>query len=79
MPIAAPDRAVVLSADERSQIQAPDRTQPGLPLKKGRCGTMTHDDKRHATVTLFAALNGLGAALLGSGFVAQDNWAEEDV
>jgi len=52
-----PEHAVVLSVDEKSQIQALDRTQPGLPLKKGRCGTMTHDDKRHGTTTLFAALN----------------------
>jgi transposase len=52
-----PAHAVVLSFDEKSQIQALDRTQPGLPLKKGRCGTMTHDYKRHGTTTLFAALN----------------------
>ena len=52
-----PAHAVVLSADEKSQIQALDRTQPGLPMKKGRCGTMTHDYKRHGTTTLFAALN----------------------
>jgi transposase len=51
-----PDRALVFSVDEKSQIQALDRTQPGLPLKKGRCGTMTHNDKRHGTTTLFAAL-----------------------
>jgi len=49
--------AVVLSIDEKSQIQALDRTQPGLPLKPGRCATMTHDDKRHGVTTLFAALN----------------------
>ena len=52
-----PAHAVVLSIDEKSQIQALDRTQPGLPLKPGRCGTMTHDYKRHGTTTLFAALN----------------------
>ena len=52
-----PDRALVLSVDEKSQIQALDRTQPGLPLKKGRCATMTHDYKRHGTTTLFAALD----------------------
>ncbi len=51
-----PDNAVVFSFDEKSQIQALDRTQPGLPLKKGRAGTMTHDYKRHGTTTLFAAL-----------------------
>jgi transposase len=54
-----PDHALVLSVDEKSQIQALDHTQPGLPMKKGRCGTMTHDDKRHGTTTLFAALDGL--------------------
>ena len=52
-----PERAVVFSFDEESQIQALDRTQPGLPMKKGRAGTMTHDDKRHGTTTLFAALD----------------------
>src|SRR3954452_14610363 len=52
-----PAHAVVVSIDEKSQIQALDRTQPGLPLKPGRCGTMTHDYKRHGTTTLFAALN----------------------
>src|ERR1700677_3991996 len=51
-----PDKAIVLSVDEKSQIQALNRTQPGLPLKKGRCGTMTHDYKRNGTTTLFAAL-----------------------
>jgi len=51
-----PEKAVVLCVDEKSQIQALDRTQPGLPLKKGRCGTMTHDYKRNGTTTLFAAL-----------------------
>lgn len=52
-----PDKAIVLSVDEKSQIQALDRTQPGLPMKKGRAGTMTHDYKRHGTTTLFAALD----------------------
>src|SRR6266700_6833433 len=51
-----PEHALVLCVDEKSQMQALDRTQPGLPLKKGRCGTMTHDYKRNATTTLFAAL-----------------------
>ena len=51
-----PAKALVLCVDEKSQIQALDRTQPGLPLKKGRCGTMTHDYKRNGTTTLFAAL-----------------------
>ena len=52
-----PDRALVLCVDEKSQIQALDRTQPGLPLKKGRAATMTHDYKRNGTTTLFAALD----------------------
>ena len=52
-----PEHALVLSVDEKSQIQALDRSQPGLPLKKGRAGTMTHDFKRHGTTTLFAAFN----------------------
>ena len=52
-----PDKALVLSVDEKSQIQALDRTQPGLPIKKGRAGTMTYDYKRNGTTTLFAALN----------------------
>lgn len=60
-----PERAVVLSIDEKSQIQALDRTQPGLPLKKGRCGTMTHDYKRNGTTTLFAALNTLDGTVIG--------------
>ncbi len=51
-----PQQAIVLCVDEKSQIQALNRTQPGLPLKKGRCGTLTHDYKRHGTTTLFAAL-----------------------
>jgi len=52
-----PEKAIVLSVDEKSQIQALDRTQPGLPMKKGRAGTMTHDYKRHGTTTLFAGLD----------------------
>jgi transposase len=60
-----PERALVLSIDEKSQIQALDRTQPGLPLKKGRAGTMTHDYKRHGTTTLFAALNVLDGKVIG--------------
>jgi len=55
----------VLSVDEKSQIQALDRTQPGLPMKRGRCGTMTHDYKRHGTTTLFAALNVLEGKVIG--------------
>ena len=60
-----PEHAVVLSVDEKSQIQALDRTQPGLPLKKGRCGTMTHDYKRNGTTTLFAAFNVLEGSVIG--------------
>ncbi len=59
-----PAHAVVLSIDEKSQIQALDRTQPGLPMKKGRAGTMTHDYKRHGTTTLFAALNVLDGTVI---------------
>jgi transposase len=55
---------VVLCVDEKSQIQALDRTQPGLPIKKGRCGTMTHDYKRNGTATLFAALNTLDGTVI---------------
>jgi transposase len=61
-----PEKALVFCVDEKSQIQALDRTQPGLPLKKGRCGTMTHDYKRHGTTTLFAALNVLEGTVLGN-------------
>lgn len=61
-----PDKALVFCADEKSQIQALDRTQPGLPLKKGRGATMTHDYKRHGTTTLFAALNVLTGTLIGT-------------
>jgi transposase len=60
-----PDKAIVLCVDEKSQIQALQRTQPGLPMKKGRCGTMTHDYKRHGTTTLFAALNTLDGRVIG--------------
>jgi transposase len=60
-----PAHAVVLSVDEESQIQALDRTQPGLPLKKGRAGTMTHDYERHGTTTLFAAMNVLDGTVIG--------------
>jgi len=60
-----PEHALVLSVDEKSQIQALDRTQPGLPLKKGRCGTMTHDYKRNGTTTLFAALDILDGKVIG--------------
>jgi len=63
--VAPPAHAVVLSVDEKSQIQALDRTQPGLPLKKGRGATMTHDYKRNGTTTLFAALNVLDGAVIG--------------
>jgi transposase len=63
--VAPPAHAVVLSVDEKSQIQALDRTQPGLPLKKGRGPTMTHDYKRNGTTTLFAALNVLTGEVIG--------------
>jgi transposase len=59
-----PDHAIVLRADEKSQIQALDRTQPGLPIKKGRCGTMIHDYKRNGTATLFAAMNTLDGTVI---------------
>jgi len=60
-----PDKALVLCVDEKSQIQALDRTQPGLPMKRGRCGTRTHDYVRHGTTTLFAALNVLDGKVVG--------------
>ena len=63
--LAPPEKALVLAVDEKSQIQALDRTQPGLPIKKGRAGTMTHDYKRHGTTTLFAALNVLDGSVIG--------------
>lgn len=61
-----PDKALVFCADEKSQIQALDRTQPGLPLKRGWCGILTHDYKRHGTTTLFAALNVLTGHVIGT-------------
>ena len=61
-----PERALVLSLDEKSQIQALDRTQPGLPLARGRCQTLTHDYKRHGTTTLFAALSTLDGTVIGT-------------
>jgi len=60
-----PDQALVLGVDEKSEIQALDRTPPGLPMKKGRCGTLTHDYKRHGTTTRFAALNVLQGTVVG--------------
>jgi len=60
-----PEHALVLCCDEKSQVQALDRTQPGLPMKKGRAQTMTHDYKRHGTTTLFAALNVLNGSVIG--------------
>src|SRR5262252_4571890 len=61
-----PEHALVLSVDEKSQVQALDRTQPGLPLKKGRAGTVTHDYKRNGTTTLFAALNTLNGKVIAT-------------
>jgi transposase len=61
-----PSKALVLCVDEKSQVQALDRTQPGLPMKRGRCGTMTHDYKRNGTTCLFAALNVLEGTVIGS-------------
>lgn len=61
-----PEHALVLSVDEKSQIQALDRTQPSLPMKKGRCGTMTHDYQRHGTTTLFAALQMADGKVIGT-------------
>jgi transposase len=63
-----PEHALVLSVDEKSQIQALDRTQPGLPMKQGRAGTMTHDYKRNGTTTLFAALNTMDGKIIGQCF-----------
>jgi transposase len=63
--VSPPAHAVVLSVDEKSQIQALDRTQPGLPIKKGRGGTLTHDYRRHGTTTLFAALNVIDGSVIG--------------
>lgn len=70
-----PEHAIVLSVDEKSQIQALDRTQPGLPMKKGRGATMTHDYKRHGTTTLFAALNTLDGRVLSQ---CRDRHTHED-
>ena len=70
-----PEHAIVLSVDEKSQIQALDRTQPGLPMKKGRGATMTHDYKRHGTTTLFAALNTLDGTVLSQ---CRDRHTNED-
>ena len=64
--ISPPENAIVFSCDEKSQIQALDRTQPGLPMKKGKAATMTHDYKRNGTTTLFAALNTLTGEVLGT-------------
>jgi len=61
-----PEKALVISVDEKSQIQALDRTQPGLPLKRGRCGTMTHDYKRNGTTTLFAAIDMIRGKVIAS-------------
>ena len=60
-----PQKALVLGIDEKTPIQALDRTQPGLPVKKGRCGTITHEDKRHGTTTMFAALELLQGRVVG--------------
>jgi transposase len=65
LSVNAPVHAIVLSVDEKSQIQALDRTQPGLPLKKGAAGTLTHDYEHHGTTTLFAAMNVLDGTVLG--------------
>ena len=59
-----PEHALVLSCDEKSQIQALDRTQPGLPMKNGRCGTLTHDYKRNGTTSLFVAMNVLDGTII---------------
>jgi hypothetical protein len=66
-----PQQALVLCVDEKSQIQALDRTQPGLPMKKGRCGTMTHDYRRNGTTTLFAALEVLEGRVVGQCYERQ--------
>src|SRR3984957_751315 len=68
-----PEQAIVLCVDEKTQIQALDRTQPGLPIKKGRCGTMTHDYKRNGTTTLFAALEVLQGRVVGQCFARHRN------
>ena len=63
--LSPPEHAIVLCCDEKSQVQALDRTQPGLPLKKGRAATMTHDYKRNGTTSLFAAMNTLDGSIIG--------------
>jgi len=68
-----PDKAVVLCVDEKTQVQALDRTQPGHPMKKGRCGTMTHDYKRNGTTCLFAALNILEGKVIGACYPRHSN------
>lgn len=70
-----PEHAIVLSCDEKSQIQALNRTQPGLPMKRGRAGTMTHDYKRNGTTTLFAALNTLDGTVIS---LCQDRHRHEE-
>jgi hypothetical protein len=72
--LSPPEHALVLCGDENSQVQALDRKQPGLPMKKGRVGTMTHDYKRNGTTTLFAALNVLDAYVLGAGHEGTSSW-----
>ena len=62
--LSPPEHAIVFCCDEKSQVQALDRTQPGLPLKKGRCSTMTHDYKRNGTTSLFAAMNTLDGSII---------------
>lgn len=70
-----PEHALVLGCDEKSQIQALNRTQPGLPMKRGRAGTMTHDDQRNGTTTLFAALNTLDGTVIS---MCQDRHRHEE-
>lgn len=69
-----PDDAIILSVDEKCQIQALDRTQPGLPWKKGRCGTMTHDYKRHGTTTLFAAMHTQDGSVIDVCMPTHNRW-----
>jgi hypothetical protein len=64
----SPDRSLVLSCDEKSQVQSLDRTQKGLPIHRGRCGTMTHDCKRNGTTTLFAAIDMVQGNVISSGW-----------
>ena len=77
-----PEHALVLCCDEKSQVQALDRTQPGLPMKKGRAQTMTHDYKRHGTTTLFAALNARTWSITARHFAGANypgrSWAPSD-